>query len=88
MKKSHRIEYIVKGFANKNRIDILEILNKKPELSVGEISENLNKAEKNTSQHLLKMMSTGLIMKRNDGKNVRHKLTDKGIIVINFLKKI
>ncbi len=88
MKKSHRIEYIVKGFANKNRIDILEILNKKPELSVGEISENLNKAEKNISQHLLKMMSTGLIMKRNDGKNVRHKLTDKGIIVINFLKKI
>ena len=88
MKKSHRVEYIVKGFANKNRIDVLRILNKKPELSVGEISEILSKAEKNISQHLLKMMATGLVMKRNEGKNVRHRLTDKGLMVVNFLERI
>ena len=88
MKKFNQIEYIVKGFANKRRIEIIFLLKKKPELSVKEISDAINMDYKNTSAHLLKMMATGLVAKRNTQRDVRHKLTNKGEKVFEFLKSI
>ena len=88
MKKNNQIEYIVKGFANKTRIEIIFLLDKKPELSVSEISSIVNKEPKNISQHLLKMMATGILMKRNHANEVRHRLTEKGKMIFRFLKEI
>ncbi len=88
MKKSNQIEYIVKGFDNKVRIEIIFLLNKKPELSVGEISSLLKINYRSASQHLLKMMATGIVMKRNSGSEVRHRLTEKGEKIADFLKNI
>jgi hypothetical protein len=40
MKKTSReLERIIKGFANHRRLQILELLGKKPELSVMEVAE-------------------------------------------------
>ena len=88
MKKENQSEYIVKGFSNKNRIKVIIILQRKPEMTVGEIAKNTEMSFNSTSAHLLKMMATGIIMKRGLGNEVRHKLTKKGEIIFDFLKRI
>lgn len=88
IKKCNQLEYIVKGFSNKRRISILFLLDQEAELSVSEIAEHFSICFTSVSNHLLKMMSRGLVMKRNDKKEVRHALTEKGKTVIQFLRKI
>ncbi len=88
IKKSNQLDYIVKGFANKRRIDIIFLLEKYPELSVSDIAKHFNISYTAVSNHLLKMMSRGIVMKRNDKSEVRHALTNKGKAIANFLSKI
>lgn len=87
MKKSYyQIERIVKGFANHRRIEILELLKKTPELSLVDISKTLNINFRTASDHIKKMATAGLIIKRTDGLSVRHKLTERGLSILSFLK--
>lgn len=83
-----KIERVVKGFANHRRLQILVLLKQKPELSVEDITEHLGIGYENASDHLRKMAIAGLILKRNDGRNVRHKLTDRADHVLTFCKKL
>jgi len=87
-KKYNQLEYIVKGFSNRRRINVLFLLDKEPELSVTDIAKKLGASFNNTSAHLLKMMATGLVMKRYSENEVLHALTVKGKIVLDMLKKI
>ena len=87
-KTSRQLERIVKGFANHRRLQVLELLNKEPELSVQEISEKLKSEFKNISAHIYKMAVAGLVMKRNEGNNVRHKLTNRGKSILQFVRII
>ena len=89
MKKSYyQLERIVKGFANHRRIEILEVLKSKPELSLVDLSEILNINFRTASDHIRKLTVAGLVIKRSDGLNVRHKITEKGLSVLKFLKTI
>lgn len=89
MKKTNReLERIIKGFANHRRLQILELLYKEPELSVQEISEKLKSEMKNISAHITKMAIAGLLMKRNDGNMIRHKLTNRGKSILQFVRII
>jgi len=89
MKKTNReLERIVKGFANHRRLQILELLYKEPELSVQEVSDKINSAFKNISAHINKMAIAGLLMKRNEGNIVRHKLTNRGKSILKFVRII
>src|SRR3990167_8076167 len=81
-----RLERVVKGFANHRRLEILNLLHKNPELSVEDISERLNIGYENASDHLRKMAIAGLILKRNEGNNVRHKLTFRAESILVFCK--
>ena len=83
-----KLERIVKGFANHRRLEILELINKKPELSVQEISDKLKSEFKNISAHISKMAIAGLLMKRSDSKSVRHKLTSRGKIILKFVRML
>lgn len=83
-----KVERLLKGFANHNRLKILELLEKSPELSVVDIAEKLKMGYENTSDHIRKMAIAGLIMKRGDGPNVRHKLTPKALSILVFCKKL
>jgi len=86
-KKSYRyLERIVKGFANHRRIQILEVLQKEPELSVHEITEKLNINFKTASEHLRRLAIAGLVMKRSAGLHIRHKLTNRGTTILKFLR--
>ena len=89
MNIEHRkIERIVKGFANHNRIRILELLNNKPELSVVEISETLKIGYENASDHIRKMAIAGLLMKKNSGPSVLHKLKPRAQSILVFCKRL
>ena len=82
------MERVVKGFANHNRLKILELLDQKPELSVADISEKLKIGYENASDHIRKLAIAGLVMKRSDGPNVRHKLTTRAKSILAFCKTL
>jgi len=83
-----KIERVVKGFANHRRIQILDLLHEEPELSVDDISEKLHIGYENASDHIRKMAVAGLVMKRSDGNNVRHKLTPPAESILVFCKRL
>ncbi|MEK7219276.1 MAG: helix-turn-helix domain-containing protein [Patescibacteria group bacterium] len=83
-----KLERIVKGIANHRRLQILDLLEKEPELSVQEISERLKSEMKNISAHITKMAISGLLMKRSDSKSIRHKLTKRGIVILKFVRML
>ena len=87
-KNYRKLERIVKGFANHRRIQILELLEKNPELSVIEITQELNMNFKTASEHIRRLAISGLIMKRSDGTNIRHRLTDRGLTILKFLRTL
>ncbi|MFA6256960.1 MAG: winged helix-turn-helix domain-containing protein [Candidatus Paceibacterota bacterium] len=89
MKKSKReLERILKGVANHNRLKILELLGKKPNLSVQEISSDVNSDFKNISAHINKMYIAGLVKKRSEGSIVRHTLSKRGKSILQFVRII
>ncbi|PIT88839.1 MAG: hypothetical protein COU27_03490 [Candidatus Levybacteria bacterium CG10_big_fil_rev_8_21_14_0_10_36_7] len=86
MKKSRELERIVKGFANHRRIEILNLLKKNPELSVVEIADELKINLKTASEHIRRLAIAGLVLKRNEGNFVRHKLTPRAESILKFLR--
>lgn len=85
-KNYRQLERIIRGFANHRRIAIVELLKREPELSVAEISDKLNINFKTASEHLRKLAITGLVFKRSDSSNVRHKLSSRGEQILKFLR--
>ena len=83
-----RIGRIVKGFANHRRLQILDLLSREPELSVADISERLAIGYENASDHVRKLAIAGLVLKRNEGSAVRHKLTPRAESILVFCKRL
>lgn len=83
-----RLERIVKGFANHRRLQILDLLKREPELSVEDISERLNIGYENAGDHIRKLAIAGLVLKRNEGNAVRHKLTPRAESILVFCKRL
>ncbi|TSC85154.1 MAG: hypothetical protein G01um101417_21 [Parcubacteria group bacterium Gr01-1014_17] len=82
------LERIIKGFANHRRLAILALLKKKPELSVIEIARAFDSNYENTSDHIRKLAIAGLVLKRYQGKEVRHKITERAEAVLSFCKEL
>ena len=82
------MERIVKGFANHRRLEILDLLKREPELSVEDIAEKLSIGYENASDHVRKLAIAGLVLKRNDGSSVRHKLTPRAESILVFCKRL
>ena len=83
-----KLERIIKGFGNHRRLQILDLLKREPELSVDDISKKLGIGYMNTSDHIRKLAISGLLMKRSDGKSVRHKLTPRAGLILTFCKTL
>ena len=83
-----KLERIVKGFANHRRIEIMDLLKREPELSVEDISEKLDVGYENASDHIRKLAIAGLVMKRNEGSSVRHRLTPRAESILVFFKRL
>jgi len=88
MLKTRHLERIVKGFANHRRIQIVELIEREPELSLAEISTKLKINIKTASEHIRRLTIPGLVLKRNRANNVLHKLSPLGISILKFLRKL
>lgn len=78
----------MRGFSNHRRIQILELLRKSPELSVDEVADKLSINIKTASDHIRRLAIAGLVLKRNEGNAVRHKLTDRAQSILVFLRTL
>ena len=85
---TRNLERIVKGFANRHRLAILELLLKKPERSVEEIADTLKLEYNNASDHIRKLAIAGLLLKRYQSIEVRHRLTERGEAVLAFCRSL
>jgi predicted transcriptional regulator len=83
--KYNRLQRIVKGFANHRRIEILNLISVKPDLSLNQISESLDVNFKTISEHTRKMVSAGIITKTYKGAEVKHNISSRGAKVLKFL---
>lgn len=83
-----KAERTVRGFSNHRRIQILELLSDYPELSVMETSNRLKINFKTASEHIRRLTIPGLVIKRNQGSNVRHKLSPLGLVILKFLRTL
>lgn len=88
MKNQRRLERIIKGFSNHRRIEILDLLERKPELSLFEASRELNINFKTGSEHIRRLTIAGLVLKRSDGSSVRHCLSPLGKVILKFLRTL
>jgi DNA-binding transcriptional ArsR family regulator len=82
------LERIIKGFSNHRRLQILALLKREPELSVLDIAERLDIGYENASDHIRKMAIAGLLLKRNKGPAVLHKLTPRAEVILVFCKRL
>ena len=82
------LERIIKGFSNHRRIQIMDLLSAYPELSVSEIAQRLKINIKTASEHIRRLAISGLVTKRNQAQNVRHKLSERGVVILKFLRKL
>lgn len=88
MKKFRQLETIVKGFSNHRRIEILNLLEKTPRLSLSEISEVLGINFKTAAEHTRRLTIAGLVSKQNIGAAVHHTVTPLGRIILKFLRTL
>jgi len=66
----------------------MELVEQTPELSLQDISAKLKINIKTGSEHIRRLAIAGLILKRNRGANVLHKLSPQGLIILKFLRKL
>ncbi len=88
IKKYKKVETIVRGFSNHRRIQILDLLDKNPELSVLDISEELKINYKTASDHIRKLSYVGLVTKKSNLNEVKHKLTPNGKAILVFCRTL
>ena len=67
---------------------MMELLKKSPELSLDEVATILNINFKTASEHMRRLAIAGIVIKRSERNNVRHKLTQVGISILKFLRTL
>ena len=78
MKTAKQLERYFKGAANHRRLEILFLIKKHKDLTVGDIAEDLHSNFKTISQHTQRLVSAGLLKKSYRGQEVIHSLTPFG----------
>lgn len=79
-----KMAQILKTIAHPVRLDILELLETKESLTVGEIKESLGQPVETSmlSHHLIKMKDKGVLESQKQGKFIYYKLRDQHILQI------
>ena len=86
MKTAKQLERYFKGVANHRRLEILNIVNKNDAITLGQISETLDKNIKTISEHTRRLVHAGLLNKKYRGLEVEHTLSPYGKRFIKFIK--
>lgn len=85
---TEHLERIMKGSAHRNRLRILFLLEKEPDLNLLDIAERLKMNFKNTGEHTRKLTIAGLISKKYIGASVQHTITQRGKQVLKFCRTL
>ena len=85
---TRKLEKTVRGFSNHRRIQIMELLEKSPDLSVAEVSDELGVDFRTISEHLRRLSLPGLVLKQNVGNEVEHVLSKTGRAILKFLRTL
>jgi predicted transcriptional regulator len=86
MKTSKQLERHFKGVANHRRIQILTAIAAKPQITLEEISEEIQCNFKTVSEHTRRLVLAGLVNKKYRGRKVEHSLSLYGIRLFTILK--
>ena len=70
---------LCKTLSNPKRLEILDILKEREEISVNSLAEMLEIPKANTSQHLAVLRQAGVVATRRDGINVYYSLRSERI---------
>jgi Mn-dependent DtxR family transcriptional regulator len=85
-KKIKLIERFLKGGANHYRIEILLLMEVRPNITLETITEFLHANIKTISEHTRRLHQAGLVNKKYKGRSVEHSLTPMGQKICNFIK--
>ena len=89
MERSRRqLERVVKGFANHRRIQVLEVLEARPDLDLTTITRVCGINFKTASEHVRRLSIAGLVWKKARGRNVLHAISPRGKSVLRFLSTL
>ena len=83
-----RLERFCNSVSSRKRLEILNILSEKSNLSLGDIAQKINTEKQNASLHTYKLLHQGLIAKRKHKTKVEHAITKRGELVLSFIKEI
>jgi predicted transcriptional regulator len=85
MKTAKQLERYFKGTANHRRLEILQLINKNPGMSLERIAEVLGCNMKTISEHTRRLVQAGLLNKKYQGREVAHSLSPYGIRFVKFI---
>ena len=80
-KIDRQVRLFFEGFADKNRMKILELLAEK-ELNVSSICENFSMKQPSVSHHLNVLKRAGVLDARKEGKEVFYSINKKNIAAL------
>lgn len=83
-----RMERVFKGAANHRRLEVMRLLRKSPELSLTEIAERVGVDFRVASEHVRRLTLAGLVLKRNRGREVCHRLSARGLQLLTFAENL
>jgi DNA-binding transcriptional ArsR family regulator len=86
--RERALERILKGAANHRRLQMLELLDACPELALEEVCARLRINGRTGSEHLRRLTIAGLVIKRNEGRFVRHRLAPRGQRMLAFVRTL
>ena len=86
MKTPKQLERYFKGAANHWRVAILVLVAQREGITVDGIARTLRMNVKTASQHTRKLVRSGLLNKRYQGRQVQHALSPYGKSFLSFMK--
>lgn len=82
IKKVEKVAFILKAIGNPLRIGIIDVLRLNDELSVTDISRQLEAEQSLVSHNLLNMKLKGILDSRREGKNIYYRLKLKEVLKV------
>ena len=83
-----KLEHILRGVSNHRRIQMLELIDKEPDLDVLKIARRVGINFKNASVHLKRLFLSGHVTRKNLGASVAHRISKRGASVLTFLRTL
>ena len=83
-----KLECVVKGIANVQRIRILQLVESDQSLSLRDVCEILELDYANGCEHIKKMVLAGMVIKRRRNSSLCHLITGRGRQALLYLRSV